>query len=44
MMGGATGKQTTVLIEPEEDLMLPEGLYQATVVTESISPIDFLMN
>ena len=44
MMGGATGKQTTVLIEPEEDLVLPEGLYQATVVTESISPIDFLMN
>lgn len=42
--GGATGKQTTVLIEPEEDLVLPEGLYQATVVTESISPIDFLMN
>ena len=44
VMGGATGKQTTVLIEPEEDLVLPEGLYQATVVTESISPIDFLMN
>ena len=44
MLGGETGRQTTVLIEPEEDLVLPEGLYQATVVTESISPIDFLMN
>lgn len=44
MLGGETGKQTIVLIEPEEDLVLPEGLYQATVVTESISPIDFLMN
>ena len=44
MLGGEKGKQTIVLIEPEEDLVLPEGLYQATVVTESISPIDFLMN
>lgn len=44
MLGGEAGKQTIVLIEPEEDLVLPEGLYQATVVTESISPIDFLMN
>ena len=44
MLGGEKGKHTIVLIEPEEDLVLPEGLYQATVVTESISPIDFLMN
>ncbi len=33
-----------VLIELTEEGKLPEGLYQAEIVTESVSPIDFLIN
>ena len=44
MMESESDTSTMLLIDLQNDARLPEGVYQAEIVTESISPIGFLMN